>query len=409
IDPPWDCDYHFDIKLEMNHWPAEPCNMGECDDKLLHYAESFYESGAKAAKSLYGCRGIYLPIQTDVWGVSTPESFGWAVWLGAAPWTAWHFWQRYIYSGDKDFLKNRAYRFFREVAQFYEDYLVEDEQGVFQIMPSQSPENTFAGAGHNLPVSIGISSAMDVQLCYDTLSYAIDAAESLNVDAEKVSKWKDIRQRLPPFGIGGDGRLLEWNEEKEELEPGHRHISHLYGIYPSELFTAEKRPAQYAAALKALEYRLSHGGGHTGWSRSWTAALMARFGKEDGFYEHYTALIKDFATMTLLDTHPMGGWTPPVCFQIDGNFGGVAAVNEALVRCVDGKIHILPALPEAWPAGQIRGIKTPGGHTVDIVWNQGKAVSVDLTFGYAGEAVICVNNREQQVRGNPGSRIGIKV
>jgi alpha-L-fucosidase 2 len=416
INPPWDCDYHFDINLEMNHWPAEPCNMGECADKLLRYAESFYESGALAARNLYGCGGIYLPIQTDVWGVSTPESFGWAVWLGAAPWTAWHFWQRYIYSGDRDFLKNRAYRFFREVAQFYEDYLVEDEQGVFQIMPSQSPENTFAGAGHiNLPVTICVSSAMDVQLCYDALSYAIDAAEILGIDAEKVSTWKDIRRRLPPFGIGRDGRLLEWNEEKEELEPGHRHISHLYGIYPSELFTAEKRPAQYGAAQKALEYRLGHGGGHTGWSRSWTAALMARFGKGEGFYEHYTALIKDFATMTLLDTHPMGGWKPPVCFQIDGNFGGVAAVNEALVRCVDGKIHILTALPKAWPAGTIRGIKTPGGHTVDLVWKQGKAVSVDLTLGYSGEAVVCVNGvndvdgGEQRVTGKDGDNIHIRV
>jgi alpha-L-fucosidase 2 len=410
IDPPWDCDYHFDINLEMNHWPAEPCNMGECADKLLRYAESFYQNGALAARSLYGCRGIYLPLQTDAWGVSTPESFGWDVWIGAAPWIAWHFWQRYLYSGDTEFLKNRAYRFFREVAQFYEDYLVEDGQGLFQIMPSQSPENRFAGAGEiNLPVTIGISSAMDVQLCYDAFSYAIDSAEILGLDAEKAAKWKDMRERLPPFGIGGDGRLLEWNEEKEEVEPGHRHLSHLYGIYPSELFTAEKRPAHYEAALKSMEYRMSSGGGHTGWSRSWAAALMARFGKEEGFYEHYTALIKDFATMTLLDTHPMEGWTPPVCFQIDGNFGGVAAVNEALVRCVDGKIHILKALPKAWPGGRIGGIKTPGGHTVDIVWEQGRAVSVDLTLGYSGEAVVCVNNREQRVSGNPGSRTGIEV
>ncbi|MDR3145060.1 MAG: glycoside hydrolase N-terminal domain-containing protein, partial [Treponema sp.] len=219
INPPWDCDYHFDINLQMNHWPAEPCNMGECADKLLRYTESFYESGAVAAKSLYGCRGIYLPIQTDVWGVSTPESFGWAVWIGAAPWIAWHFWQRYIYSGDREFLKTRAYRFFREVAQFYEDYLVQDEQGVFQIMPSQSPENRFAGMGRiNLPVTICVSSAMDVQLCYDAFSYAIDAAEILGVDADKVATWKEIRQGLPPFGIGRDGRLLEWNEEKEEIE-----------------------------------------------------------------------------------------------------------------------------------------------------------------------------------------------
>ncbi|MDR2135397.1 MAG: glycoside hydrolase N-terminal domain-containing protein [Treponema sp.] len=410
IDPSWDCDYHFDINLQMNHWPAEPCNMGECADKLLRYAESFYESGAAAAKSLYGCRGIYLPIQTDAWGVSTPESFGWAVWIGAAPWIAWHFWQRYVYSGDKEFLKNRAYRFFREVARFYEDYLVEDEQGVFQIMPSQSPENTFAGAGHaNLPVTICVSSAMDVQLCYDALGYAIDAAEILGLDEEKVAAWKDIRRRLPPFGIGSDGRLLEWNEEKKEPEPGHRHVSHLYGVYPSEIFTAEKRPAHYEAALKALEYRLGHGGGHSGWSRSWAAALMARFGKAEGFYEHYTALIKDFATMTLLDTHPMGGWTPPVCFQIDGNFGGVAAVNEALVRCVDGKIHILPALPKAWPGGAIKGIKTPGGHTVDIVWNQGKAVSADITLGFSGEALVRVNGGEQRLRGDPGSKISVRV
>lgn len=402
IDPPWQSDYHFDINLEMNYWMTGPCGMPECSDALLRYLESFYESGAKAAKELYGCRGIWLPIQTDAWSIATPEAFGWAVWIGAAPWMAMQFWRHYEYTGDKTFLKERAYRFFVAVAEFYEDYLVEDEQGVFQIMPSQSPENHFEGSGF-LPVAMSISSAMDVQLCYDALTYAIDTAEILDIDPERAARWQDMRDRLPPFGIGKDGRLLEWNEDKKEVpdELGHRHLSHLYGVYPSDLFTPQSRPEQYEAARKSLAFRLHHGGGHTGWSRAWVSCLQARFGNAAGFYEHFAALIQDFATTTFLDLHPPG-W-----FQIDGNCGAVAAVNDALVRPVGGKVWLLQALPELWTDGSLRGLRLPGGHMLDMDWAGGKLQSAVLTLGYAQSATLCYENREETVTGAVGDTVKV--
>ena len=401
IDPPWECDYHFDINLEMNYWMTEQCNMPQCAEALLKYLESFYDSGREAAQKLYGCRGIYLPIQTDAWGISTPESYGWAVWIGAAPWVAQHFWSRYIYSGDTDFLKNRGYKFLKEVAEFYEDYLVEDENGVLQIMPSQSPENPFkeAGGAVNMPVSICVSSAMDVQLAYDALSYAIQAAEILKVDEEQANLWKSMRDRLPEFKIGNDGRLLEWNEEKTEVEPGHRHLSHLYGVYPAELFTSEKRAEQYKAAQKSLEFRLLHGGGHTGWSRAWVACLQSRFGNSEGFYEHFIALIRDFATVTMLDLHP------PKIFQIEGNLGAVAALIESAISFTDNKVWLLRSLPSEWSEGNLQGIKIPGGHIISLWWKDRKAIALKIEIGFGGSVAVCINGEEKVFSGVAGEII----
>lgn len=401
IDPPWQSDYHFDINLQMNYWMAEPCRMPESADALLRYLESFYESGATAARALYGCRGIWLPLQTDAWGISTPESYGWAVWIGAAPWMAMHFWQHYTYSGDLDFLRNRAYRFFVAVAEFYEDYLVEDDQGILQILPSQSPENRFEGGGE-LPVTLCNSSAMDVQLCYDALGYAIAAAQLLGIDQDRIKTWKAMQDKLPGFPIGSDGRLMEWQAEEIELEPGHRHLSHLYGVYPSDLFSRQVRPAQYEAARKSLAYRLSHGGGHTGWSRTWVACLQARFGSADGFYEHYTALIRDFATATLLDLHP------PELFQIDGNYGAVAAVNDALVQPVNQAVWLLPALPAQWAGGgHLRGIRVPGGHTIDMAWREGHLTSLAVTIGYSKSIILHYEGQRRELGGQTGEILQI--
>lgn len=381
INPPWESDYHFDINLQMNYWMVEKGNMSECAEALLKYVERFIPHAKKAARQLYGCRGIYLPLQTDAWGRATPEAYGWAVWIGAAPWIAQHFWWHYLYTGDQNFLKTRAYPIFKEIASFYEDYLVEDEKGIYQIMPSQSPENRFEGT-KEWPVSIGISSAMDVQLAYDALRYAIESAEVLEVDEVLVKKWKSIQQHLPPFALGEDGRLLEWEKERREVEPGHRHLSHLYGVFPSDLFNPIDRPEQFEAAKKSLEYRLEQGGGHTGWSRAWVACLAARMGEADQLWDHMNGLIRDFATSTLLDLHP------PKIFQIDGNLGAVAAILEGMVQTWGGKTHLLRALPKAWPKGKLLGVKVPGGHVLDLEWNGKQLVNLQVTIGYSGQIIL---------------------
>ena len=371
VNPPWGSDYHLDINLQMNYWAAEAVNMSECTEALFKYIERMIPHARKAAADLYGCRGIYLPLRADAWEKSTPESYGWAAWIGAAAWIARHFWQHYIYTGDIIFLKERAYPFFRETARFYEDYLVEDENGVMQIMPSQSPENRFEGTGM-FPVSIGISSAMDVQLAYDLFGYAVKSAEILETDKEDVETWRKMRDNLPKFEIGSDGRLLEWDREYAEVEPGHRHLSHLYGLYPSDLFNPSERPVQYTAAEKSLEYRLAQGGAHTGWSRAWTACLYARLGKGEKVWEHLNASIKEFATVTLLDLHP------PRIFQIDGNLGAAAAVTEAIVQYFGGTLHLLRALPKAWESGSVSGMKIPGGAALNMKWKDGVPTEIEI-------------------------------
>ncbi len=399
LAPPWECDYHFDINLEMNYWMAEPAALPECAEALIRYVKSFMESGREAAERLYGCRGICLPLQTDAWGVSTPEAYGWAVWIGAAPWIARHLWDHWRYGGDQAYLKE-AYPFFAGVAEFYEDYLVRDQNGTYQILPSQSPENFIPGLDE-FPVLLGKSSAMDVQLCYDALGYAIGAAEALGIDADRAALWKTLREHLPPFAIGSDGRLLEWDRELPEGEPGHRHLSHLYGLYPSDLFTPETRPQQYQAAIQSLRFRLSHGGGHTGWSRAWVACLEARLGNAQEFYEHFTALIKDFATVSLLDLHP------PRIFQIDGNLGAVAAGIEAIVGFYDGKAHLLPALPEQWANGSLRGVRIPGGHTLSMRWEEGKLVELEAAVGFDNTMTLVYGGTEHVISGKPGDVVRI--
>lgn len=381
IDPPWECDYHFDINLQMNYWMAEAADMPECAEALLKYVERFVPHARKAAKDLYGCRGIWLPIQTDAWGRATPESYGWAVWIGAAPWIAQHFWRHYEYSGDVRFLRDRAYPFFKEVVAFYEDYLAEDAEGILQIMPSQSPENRFEGTG-DWPVSLGISSAMDVQLANDAFGYAIRSAEILGTDSGPAENWRSMRGRLPKLAIGSDGRLLEWDRERKEVEPGHRHLSHLYGLYPSDIINPSDTPALYKAAVASLEVRLARGGGHTGWSRAWVACLYARIGDNRKLWENLYGLIKDFATVTLLDLHP------PRIFQIDGNLGVAAAVLEGLVQSWGGKLHLLRALPQPWANGRLSGVKTPGGHVLDLEWKEGKPVRLEIILGYAEKVVL---------------------
>ncbi len=394
-EPPWGSDYHFDINLQMCYWMCEAADIPECIDPLVNFLMRYMKAGADAAKKCYGCRGILLPLADDVWSQATPTGGCYGIWIGAAAWMAQHLWMRYIYSGCSVFLKNKAYPYFRAVAEFYEDYLTEDENGILQVIPSQSPENRFEGATR-YDVSLCVSSAMDVQLAYDTLGYAIYSAQILNTDTDKVILWNRMRDKLPDFKIGEDGRLLEWNEEKTEAEPGHRHLSHLYGIYPSDIFMKKERIRQYNAAKKSLNFRLLHGGGHTGWSRAWVSCLYARFGCSDKFYENFKGLVKDFATVSLLDLHPPG------IFQIDGNFGAVAAITEAIISSYDNKVHLLSAVPKQWKSGSLCGIKVPGGHKLDVFWQNGEVKKVKIVFGFKKSVILAAGGEEKEYFGKSG-------
>lgn len=398
LQPPWDADYHLNINLQMCYWFSETLGMHHASHTLFNLIERYVPYGRVMAKHLYGCDGVTFTLQTDVWGRVTPEACGCAVWIGAAPWLGQHMFMHWRYTRDEAFLKERCYPFLKEAARFFEDYLMEKD-GKLWVIPSQSPENKFEGTG-DWPISIGYNCAMDIELITELMNNAAECADLLGIDAEKATKWRSIAVRLPALTMDSDGRMNEWDKERAEIEPGHRHLSHLYGLYPSELFQPDSW--EWRAAERSLDVRLSHGGGHTGWSRSWVACLMARLGRAEDAWKHFIALIGDFATISLLDLHP------PRIFQIDGNMGGTAAVCEMLMQSRRGQLKLLPALPKAWPNGKVQGFCAQDTLLADFEWKDGKLKSYALSSEIEQHLQISSGDKVWEVDVKPGEKVYIE-
>lgn len=429
--PKWNSDYHLNINLQMNYWFTDTLGMDRYSRQMTDYVLRLLPKARIAAQRMYGCRGVVYPLNSDIWANVTAEAYNYAVWIAGAGWLAAHFWRSWQHTEDVDYLKEYAYPFFKEVAQFYEDYIVLDETGTAQLMPSQSPENKYEGCGY-FPVSMCISSAMDVQIAYEALTFASEAARLLHVDEEDAVRWRNLRDHLPEFRIGKDGRLLEWDtDDKIEVEKGHRHVSHLYGVYPASLFTPEKRQPQFKAARRSLEYRLAHSGGYTGWSSAWSACLYARFLDGEKVLENLRHLMTKQSSSTLLDLHPdfypasrdmvkkpkdepllftAPAKDPPMIFQIDGNLGASAAVLEALVQCRDGVIFLLPAVPREWRHGKVAGVRVPGGHWLEFTFDEGVVTECSLILGPSGRALLAGFGEDGgvlEISGMPGARHGV--
>ena len=389
LKPPWDSDFHNDVNLQMNYWAAESGNLSECADPLLDFIDRFVEHGRIVARDLYGCRGVYYPIQTDPWGRATPESRGWDVWTGAAAWLSQHMWWRFEYSGDVEFLKKRAYPFLKEVAAFYESYLIRDSKGRLVTVPSQSPENYFKGG--TKPVSLCVGATMDFELIYDVFTHLIKGSEILGVDEEKRDTWCNILDRIPPLQIGKHGQLQEWLEDYEEGEVPHRHISHLVGAYPGDQITLEDTPELAEAVRITLRRRMDSGGQRGGWSAAMAACVLARLRDAEKAYERTRLLIANCAYVNLLNGNPGFASGGRKYFQIDGNFGGTAAVMEMLLQSRNGIIYLLPSLPDAWKTGHVHGVRAKGGFAVDIDWKDKLATQVVVRSSNGGACRIDMN------------------
>lgn len=391
-DPPWGSKYTVNINTEMNYWPAQPGALPELVEPLDRLVREVAASGARTAAQMYGARGWVCHHNTDLWRATAPvDGAPWGMWPTGGAWLVLHLWERYRYQPDAEYLAS-IYPLLRGACEFFLDTLVDDGAGHLVTSPSLSPENV-----HPFGASVVAGPTMDSQILRDLFGATIEAAGLLDVDADLAAEIQAAADRLPPTRVGSHGQLQEWLEDWDAAAPeqNHRHVSHLYGLYPSRQIRVDRTPELAAAARQTLEDR---GDESTGWATAWRIALWARLRDGDRAHRILRMLLSPGLTYpNMFDAHPP--------FQIDGNFGGTAAILEMLVQHDGDEIHVLPALPSAWPNGRLTGLRTPGPCSVDVTWADGELTEVRVTAERGGDRVIRYRETRVPVTLEPGSAV----
>ena len=374
----WNSDYHLNINIQMNYWPAEVCNLSECQLPLFDFMDSLVAPGSHTAKTMYGARGWMAHHATDIYGFTSPADSAVGLWPMGAAWMAQHPWEHYLFTGDKKFLAKQGYPLMKGAAQFVLDFMVPAPTntpfpGRLVTAPSHSPENKFILPDGKISVqTYGVT--MDLEIIYDLLTHCIEASDVLHTDADFRAECEAALKNLAPLQIKSDGRLQEWLKDFQEQDIHHRHTSHLFAVYPGDEITMHSTPELMAAAEKSLEMRGDSGA--TEWSLAWRAALWARFLEPERAYGQLDRLIGHDLYPNLFNKYPP--------FQIDGNLGAPAALVEMLLQSQGERIRLLPALPAEWPTGHVNGLLARGGFEVNEAWNGGKLSAVKIVSKLGG-------------------------